>query len=222
MRTFEDIYAIAAERHGGAEGLETQILAYTGPMDDLGSSDDRWLAAFSRVIFQAGISWKVIDNKWPGFEEAFFGFDLDRCANLHDEDFDRLVSDTRIVRHGPKIKSVQENAVFLCNARDEAGSVREWFSKWPHDEYHMLLAHLKKHASRLGGTGGQYALRYMGYDGYILGKDVVGRLVAEGVIDKAPTSQKAMQAVQEAFNILVKQSGRTQKEVSRVLALSIG
>lgn len=59
-------------------------------------------------------------------------------------------------------------------------------------------------------------------DSFILSKDVVGRLIAEGVVDKAPTSKKAMAATQAAFNEWRRQSGRSLKEVSRVLALSIG
>jgi 3-methyladenine DNA glycosylase Tag len=34
-----------------------------------------YLEALSRPVFQAGISWRVIDNKWDGIREAFHGFD---------------------------------------------------------------------------------------------------------------------------------------------------
>ena len=59
-------------------------------------------------------------------------------------------------------------------------------------------------------------------DRSVLSNDVVARLVAEGVIDKAPTSKGAMNKVQEAFNIWREQSGRSLTEISRVLAMSIG
>jgi hypothetical protein len=51
---------------------------------------------------------------------------------------------------------------------------------------------------------------------------VTARLIAEGVIDKAATSQKAMTSVQDAFNTWLRQSGRSLTEISRVLAMSIG
>ena len=79
---------------------------------------------------------------------------------------------------------------------------------------------LKKRGSRLGGAA-QFGLRFMGRDGWILSNDVVARLVAEGVIDKPPTSRKAMAAVQSAFNAWRAESGRSLTEISRVLALSI-
>ena len=84
--------------------------------------DDRWLAAMTRGVFQAGFNWKVVENMWPGFEAAFDGFDVGRCAMLNDEDFERLVSDTRIIRNGAKIRSVQENAVFVQQLAAEYGS----------------------------------------------------------------------------------------------------
>ena len=58
-------------------------------------------------------------------------------------------------------------------------------------------------------------------DSYILSRDVTARLIAEGVIDKAPTSQKALAQVQNAFNVWADQSGKSLTEVSRVLAMSI-
>jgi hypothetical protein len=50
----------------------------------------------------------------------------------------------------------------------------------------------------------------------------VARLVAEGVVDKAPSSKKAWAAVQDAFNTWRAQSGQSLTTISRVLAQSIG
>jgi 3-methyladenine DNA glycosylase Tag len=141
---------------------------------------------------------------------------------LNDEDFDRLVSDKRIVRYGAKIKAVQHNAFFINQLARENGSAGAAFANWPSEDYSGLLAMLKKRGSRLGGNTGQYFLRFMGVDGFILSRDVIARLVAEGVIEKAPTSQKAMAAVQEVFNTWGQQSNRSLTEISRVLAMSIG
>ena len=45
--------------------------------------------------------------------------------------------------------------------------------------------------------------------------------VAEGVIDKQPSSKTAMKSVQSAFNTWMNQSGRSLTEISRVLAMSV-
>ncbi|MBO6636512.1 MAG: DNA-3-methyladenine glycosylase I [Roseitalea sp.] len=222
MRSFDEIHAIAAERQGGTEALEEKLARPKTGQELAAIPDDRWLAQMTQNIFSAGFNWKVVETMWPGFEEAFFGFDPGRCAMLSDDDVADLVSDRRIVRHGAKIRSVQENAVFLRELAAEHGGVGRFFADWPADDHVGLLDLLKKRGSRLGGTTGQYFLRFMGKDSFILSRDVVARLIAEGVIDKPPTSKKAMAAVQDAFNAWMAQSDRSLTEISRVLAMSIG
>lgn len=222
MRSLDEILAISAERKGG----EAVILEGLEPPKDAkalaGIPDDRWLAAMTRAIFQAGFNWKVVENMWPGFETAFDGFDIGRCAMMSDDKFDTLCKDTSIVRYPQKIRSVQENAVFIQEKAAAYGSFGKLVGDWPAEDFSGLLDMLKKEATRLGGTTGQYFLRFMGKDSYILSKDVIGRLIAEGVIDKPPTSRAAMRAVQDAFNTWAGQSGRSLKEISRILATSCG
>lgn len=222
MHSFDEIFDIAAKRKGGRDELEA-LLEPPAPIAELEKiPPDRWLAMMARCIFNSGFNWKVVDAKWPGFEESFDGFDPGKISFYTDDDLARLVSDTRIIRHGAKIRSVQENASFIIELHKEYGSVGKALGGWPSEEFVGLLAMLKKRGSRLGGNTGQYFLRFMDRDGFILSADVVGRLIAEGVIDKAPGSQKSMRAVQEAFNEWSQQSGRSLKEISRVLAMSVG
>ena len=141
---------------------------------------------------------------------------------LDDDDLARLAGDRRIVRHSAKIAAVRENAVFLNSLAAEHGGVGKAFANWPRGDYVGLLAILKKRGARLGGNTGQYFLRFMGVDSFVLSRDVVARLIAEGVVDKSPSSQRQMQAVQRAFDTWHEQSGRSLTEISRVLALSTG
>jgi len=222
MRNFEDLYSIAAERKGGKEALEALLNTPVSTSKLIAVPDDRWLSCMAKCVFQAGFNWKVVEGMWPGFEQAFKGFDPGYCAMLNDDDLARLVTDTRIVRHGTKIRSVQQNAVFIADLAKEYGGVGRAVAHWPPTDYVGLLAMLKKRGSRLGGNTGQYFLRFMGVDSFILSRDVIARLVAEGILDKAPSSQKAMAAVQEAFNAWHTESGRSLTEISRVLAMSTG
>ncbi|WP_436399043.1 DNA-3-methyladenine glycosylase I [Roseobacter sp. S98] len=222
MRTLGEILEISAGRKGGEAAIFDGFEPSLSAQEVAAIPDDRWLAQMTRSIFQAGFNWKVVDNMWPGFETAFRGFDPGPCAFMDDEWFDALVTDTSIVRHGPKIRAVQENAAFILDVRKEHGSFGRMIADWPREDYASLLLRLKADGSRLGGTTGQYFLRFMGVDGYILSRDVVGRLMAEGVIDKAPASKKAMMAVQAAINEWSRESGRSLKEISRILATSTG
>lgn len=218
MRDFEALYAIAASRKGGADTLEEMIQRPDPNVTAL--TEDRWLATLTKCVFQAGFNWKVVEHKWAGFETAFHGFDIDRCAFLHDEDMDRLMSDTAIVRNGPKIRTVIENAHFLHSLRDQGGAGTV-LGGWPSTDFIGLLQTMKKDGARLGGMTGQYAMRFAGRDGFILSRDVTARLIAEGVIDKPATSKGAMKSVQGAFNNWMEQSGRGLTEISRVLGFSL-
>jgi 3-methyladenine DNA glycosylase Tag len=221
IRSFDEIYAIAAERHGSREAVEEKLARPLSTSDLAAIPDDRWLSGMARAIFQAGFNWKVIASKWPEFEEAFDGFDISACAYLLPEDHDALTQDKRIVRNPPKIAAVQANAQFIEEVSHEHDSFGAWITNWPHSSYVDLVAELGKRGSRLGGVTAQYFLRSMGVDSFILSKDVIARLNAEGVIDGPATSRKAQRAVQDAFNGWSEESGRSLTEISRVLSLSV-
>ncbi len=220
MRHFDEIFTITADRHGGPDAID-QKLDQPCPASELAAMpEDRWLATLTKCVFQAGFNWKVIENKWDGFEAAFDGFDVGRCAFMDDEKFDALLQDTRIVRNGMKIATVRDNAALLLELRDEGGAGAV-LGGWPSTDYIGLLDMLKQRGSRLGGSTGQYAMRFSGRDSFILSRDVTARLVAEGVIDKPASSKTAMRAVQSAFNTWMDQSNRSLSEISRVLAMSV-
>jgi len=220
MRDFEAIFDIAADRHGGAAAVEAKFEPMKTAAELAAIPEDRWLSQFTRSIFQAGFNWTVIDAKWDGFEAAFDGFDPEALAFADDTRFDAWLQDTRIVRNGTKIAAVRDNASFILSLRDQGG-VAQVIADWPGSDFIGLLDMLKTKGARLGGTSAQYALRFMGRDGFVLGQDVVARLITEGVIDKPPTSKLAMRAVQTAFNTWQDQSGRGLAEISRTLALSV-
>jgi 3-methyladenine DNA glycosylase Tag len=170
MKSFEDIEALAIEKKGGAAQLSALLAEHNGPktpeeLETIG--DDRWLSMFTKTIFQAGFSWKVIEKKWPGFEEAFEGFDTARLAFLPDEAFEALLNNKAIVRNAMKIKSVQANAIFLRDLAEEHGSASKCFAQYPVEDQIGLMDILKKRGSRLGGNSGQYALRFMGKETFI-------------------------------------------------------
>lgn len=220
MRSFDEIFAISAARHGGPDALKAK-LTKPRPLAELAAlPDHRWLSVLTRCVFQSGFNWKVIEAKWNGFEAAFDGFDPERCACIDDESFDALLRDTRIVRNGAKIAAVRDNAALLVEMRAEGGA-GQVLGGWPSADFIGLLDLLATRGSRLGGMTGQYAMRFAGRDAFILSRDVTARLVAEGVIDRPAGSRAAMRAVQAAFNTWMDQSGRSLSEISRVLAMSL-
>ncbi len=222
MKDFEEIYHRAAKRKGGEAELESLLQINLKTPEQLRDTpDDRYLSAMTNLIFKSGFVWRVIDNKWDGFETAFWKFNVMRCAHMSPEDIDTLAQDTRIVRNRQKIVTVQQNAGFILDIQQSHGSFGQLLADWPDDDTIGLLALLKKRGARLGGNTGQYLLRWVGKDGFVLSRDGVAALIDAGVVDKSPTSQAAMKKVQEAYNQWRAESGRSSAEISRVLGFSI-
>ena len=144
------------------------------------------------------------------------------CAMLADEELEVLQQNTDIVRHGTKIRSVRENAQFMLDIRREHGSFGKFLANWPEDDFVQMWLLLKKRGARLGGQSGRYFLRFIGFETPLLSRDVVSALVGAGVVEKEPTSQKALFLTQDAFNEWREESGKGFTEISRVLAMSVG
>jgi len=218
---FSSLYAMAAERKGGADAFEATLSAPKSADELAAIPDDRWLSALSKAVFRAGFNWKVVESKWPRFEEVFDGFDVGRMSMMSDDDLDHYLKTDGIIRHGKKILSIRDNAVFLRELIVEHGSVGKAFGTWPRDDYVGLIWMLKRRANRLGGTTAMYCLRGMGLDSYILSHDVVKALVRENVVEKQPTSRRDLDRVQAAFSQWSSESSRPFNHISRVLACSI-
>ena len=223
MRSYDEIFAIAADRHGGPDALEAAIARWTPkPAAELAATpDDRWLSSMSQRVFSAGFNWQVIENKWPGFEEAFHGFDVRWCAMMSDEDFDVLLKDKRIVRNARKIDSVRKNAQFLLELAAEHGGLGKLIAGWPDADYAELLEVLGKRAAGMGGGTAMMFLRFMGKPSFITSASVTAALIREGVIDKPPSAKRDYKAIQAAFNDWARESGRDLTAISRTLAMSI-
>ncbi|NOX49682.1 MAG: 3-methyladenine DNA glycosylase [Gammaproteobacteria bacterium] len=224
MESFVSIFERAAQRKGGEQALEEllPLLPKTKSARQLAKiADSAMLAEMTKCVFRSGFVWKIIENKWAGFEQAFNQFDVTRCAMLSDEEIEQLQSNTNIVRHGKKIQSVRANAQYLLEIRSEHGSYGKFLAAWPEDDFVKLWSHLKKRGGRLGGQTGRYFLRFIGRDTPMFSTDVVQALMNARVVEKEPTSQRDLLATQDAFNGWREESGRSYCQLSRILACSV-
>ncbi len=73
-------------------------------------NDKGYFENMTGVIFQGGLSWKIIDKKWPNFKKAFSDFSIDTVARFDETDVERLISDSGIVRNRAKIVATINNA----------------------------------------------------------------------------------------------------------------
>lgn len=223
MLLFASIRSRAEDRKGGADVLSSLL----GPKLDNASlarlTDDRVLSTMAERVFSAGFVWSVIQKKWPDFEEAFLGFEPKALLFQPDDFWHDLASDKRIVRNPQKIRSVRDNAQFVERISDEHGSFGRFLADWPANDQIGLMSLLSKQGSRLGGDTGQYLLRWLGWDGFILSRDMVAALRDAGLdIAETPTSKKDLAAIQAQINAWVDETGLARAHVSRILAMSYG
>jgi 3-methyladenine DNA glycosylase Tag len=221
--SFDAIRARAASRKGG----DAVLASLLGPPPDNAAcaalTDARILSVMSERVFAAGFVWRVIEQKWPGFEAAFLNFEPKALLFQPDEFWEGLARDERIVRNPQKIRSVRDNAAFVDRVSREHGGFGRFLAEWPAGDQVGLMAYLGKHGSRLGGATGQYFLRWLGWDTYILSRDMVIALRDAGLdIAETPGSKKDQQRIQGQINAWAKETGLPRMHISRILAMSIG
>ena len=111
---------------------------------------DDYLEQLSKSVFQAGISWRVVDAKWPTIKPAFRGFKVERVARMGDREIDTLASDPRVIRSRPKIAAVVHNARAILDL-ERAGGFRKHLRSF--DDYEELATDLRKRFKFVGDSG---------------------------------------------------------------------
>ena len=223
MSGFEDIRLRAEARKGGARALKAMLPTVATKKQLIELGDDRYLAMMTKSINQAGFSWKVIENKWPSFEEAFLGFDPRKLSYLSPEQWEAFTSDKRVVRNWQKIKALQDNVFFVQDESRRSGGFGQFIANWPVEDQIGLMAYLKKHGSRLGGQSALWLLRRVGKDCFIPARDVAVLLRSIGLdIAENPTSKRDLSKIQAQFNEWHVETGLPYSHLSRIAACSVG
>jgi DNA-3-methyladenine glycosylase I len=127
------------------------------------SSDDAYFENMTRVIFLAGLSWRMIDEKWPNFKKAFNNFSIAEVAKFGEENIKRLMNDASIVRNQAKIMAAVNNAKQFQNIKKEHGSFQSYLNKLDKsNNYALVIKELGKKFSRLGLSSARIFLYSVG------------------------------------------------------------
>ena len=221
MQKFETIYGMAADLEGGVEALEALLPIPRTEKELKNLTYSFCLSNMSRRIFQAGLNRKIIDNKWPSFEDVFHQFDINAVRMLSDEVLQALMDEKRIVRHWGKIQSVRHNAQTIYEIDEEEDGFLNYVAEWPSSEIVEFWDVLKKRFKQLGGASGPYFLRRIKKDTFLLTQDVMRAMARWGAIDEEPKNKKQMNHVQECMNLWQEESQRPYCQLSMILACSI-
>lgn len=97
---------------------------YGFPIDD----DNELFCRLILEINQAGLSWTTILNKQEGFRKAYHNFNIRKVAAYKEQDFQRLMNDSGIIRNRLKINAAIKNARTIIALQREFGSFKSWMN----------------------------------------------------------------------------------------------
>ena len=120
----------------------------------------QYLEAMSQAGFQAGISWKVVEAKWPGIEKAFKGFKPATVAKFSGEDIDRLMQNTEVIRNRAKLEGIVLNARRIIELEKTHGTFKNYLDSL--GSFENQLKGLHKEFKFLGESSGYYFLWRVG------------------------------------------------------------
>ena len=134
------------------------------PQVEVKSLDD-YLEVMSKSVFQSGMSWKVVENKWDSIKEALHNFNAVKVAALTERDIEALTKDARVIRNRNKLKSIASNARQMLELGD---GDHKGFRKYlrSHGDFHATIKQIGKDFKFMGPMSAYVFL-------YVVGEDVI-------------------------------------------------
>ena len=129
------------------------------------TSDNAYFENLARCIFQAGLSWQLMSQKWPNFRRAFGDFDVRKVAAYGAEDIGRLSEDAGIIRNRNKIVASIHNAREFERVAAGHGSFQRWLDSLDKtDNYATAVKQIISRFKHVGETTASIFLYTVGED----------------------------------------------------------
>ena len=119
-----------------------------------------YLEIMTKAVFQSGISWKVVEAKWPGIKEAFQDFDSDIVAGFSEPELDDLCQDTRVIRNRRKLSAIVSNTQRMVELDEEHGGFQKYLRS--HLDFSSTVQDIRKQFKFMGDTGTYFFLHVVG------------------------------------------------------------
>ena len=147
-----------------------------GPPEKINpKSANDYLEIMSKSVFQSGMSWKVVEAKWPGTLEAFKQFDVFEVAGFDERDLEALSKDTRVIRNYRKLSAIISNAQKILTLEKEHGTFKNYLRS--HGDFDSTLKAIRKDFKFMGPSGIYIFL-------YVVGEDVIPHSEFEEIYKK--------------------------------------
>ncbi|MYC29487.1 MAG: hypothetical protein F4X65_05285 [Chloroflexi bacterium] len=121
-----------------------------------------YLDTMCKSVFQSGISWRVVESKWPGVREAMQGFEPEIVASLGEPELDELAQDSRMIRHRRKLSAICHNAQRMLDLAAEHGSFEAYLRS--HGSFEATVQSIRKEFKYMGDAGTYHFLYTVGED----------------------------------------------------------
>lgn len=119
-----------------------------------------YLEIMTKAVFQSGISWKVVESKWPGIKEAFKDFDTEVVAGFSEPELDELSQDTRVIRNRRKLSAIVSNAQRMVELDEEHDGFQKYLRS--HPDFSSTVQDIRKQFKFMGDTGSYFFLLVVG------------------------------------------------------------
>ena len=159
--THEEATALVARVKAGdtaaadQSALRSRLRELAAPFEKLRdhAPDDPafFLEHLSRSVFEAGISWRVVEAKWDGIRQAFHGFDPALVAAMQPAEIAAVENDPRVIRNKAKIRATAGNAREVLAILGSYSSIRGYLASFPDAD--AAAAEMRRRFKFLGDTG---------------------------------------------------------------------
>jgi DNA-3-methyladenine glycosylase I len=149
--------------------------------------DDELFGRLVMEINQAGLSWETILKKEEGFRAAYDNFDIKKVASYTEEDRERLLNDSEIIRNKLKVNAAIENAKTILELQKEFGSFEKWLE---HHHPKTLQEWMKIFKKTFKFTGGEIVNEFLMSIGFLKGAHEESCWVNREIIQHKPMWKK--------------------------------
>ena len=125
-------------------------------------NDSEYFERMTKTVFNAGLSWTVVEKKWPNFRRSFTGFSPTKVARFSEKNIKALMNNDGIVRNEKKIRATVHNAGQFLKMEKEFGSFPAYLESFGRDE-ERLQADLQEGFQHIGPSTARTFLWTVGY-----------------------------------------------------------
>lgn len=119
-----------------------------------------YFEVITRAVFNAGISWKVIESAWPHMTTRFEGFDPEVIAEFDESAITDLLADDAMIQSTNKVRGTVTNAQTFLDLADAHNGFAGWLHS--HGSYDATEQALIKAFKWIGEFGAYWTMYTLG------------------------------------------------------------